>query len=339
MRAYFGRTLTAGLLLGIPLSGTAAAQEWVFNLQQDRLDQVGLDSADVEQNLTGAFSDELRVFDQTEFLEEMSEASVMAVKGMGVDYASNPQRFVLGFTVGSSASGAGVTFNRGDQSLPEGGFAFQMAAVGGLNLGAFSGEESFLRRIMVYGSGMVAQTSPEPFSASTYHAAGHIQLKLVRPEPGGTVEWGGLDLTSGLELTNSSMSLAQGLPVEHDGFRWDAVGSYTVDTTATSIPIELSTNLRVFIVSVYAGAAVDLTQDAVANSTINLGGDLRYTAGTEIDVGSAQLTIADEGRAAALTYRGFAGAQLNIFMVKAYGHLNVGLHGAVGGNVGLRVAL
>lgn len=317
----------------------AQAQEFTFDLDEEALEGTGYEVQEVERLLNGAFGEELKVVDQTVFLEQMSEASVMAVKGMGADYASNPQRFVAGFSLGTAVSGAGFTFGRGGGELPEGGFAFQMSGMAGLNLGVAAKEESFWRRFMIYGSGLVAQTNPEPFEASTYHVATHATFKLVRPKPGGVVEWGGLDITSGLELTSSSMSLSQTLPVTAEGFTWDATGSYTVDTQAMSVPLELSTNLRVFIASAFAGVAVDTTRDAEARGTIDLSGPLRYTAGAERDVGTVGLALSDTGLGRDLTYRGFAGVQLNATIMKIYGQLNVSTHGATGGHLGVRVAL
>jgi len=337
-----GLEVGAGAALLWMVSGTAAAQEWRINIQEDAAQQLGLDPVALENELKTSFNDELKVLDQTAFLEDMAAASVMAVKGMGADYGTNPQRLVLGYSVGSAATGAGFTFGRGDQALPTSGFAFQMAALAGVNLGVLADEESQLRRITLYANGMVADTRPEPFEASTYHVAAHGQLKLIRPggeNQGGPVEWGGLDLTSGIEITSSRLTLVSGFPLEHNGIRWDAVGSYEVETNATSIPVELSTNLRVLVLTVFAGAAVDLTQSATADSTISLGGAMRSTGPVEVDIGSAQLTLTDRGSAGAYTPRAFAGAQLNLVMFKVYGHLNAAVDGTVGGHVGLRMAL
>jgi len=338
------RALKVGLGTALlwTVSGTAAAQEWRINIQEDGAEALGLDPAALENELETAFSDELKVIDQTAFLEDMAAASVMSAKGMGADYATNPQRLVLGYSVGSAATGAGFTFGRGDQALPTSGFAFQMAALVGVNLGVLGDEESQLRRLTLYANGMVADTKPAPFEATTYHVAAHGQIKLIRPggeNQGGPIEWGGLDFTSGIEITSSRLTLVSGFPLNYDQIRWDAVGSYEVETNATSIPLELSTNVRILVLTVFAGGAFDLTQSATADSTISLAGALRSTGAVQTDIGSAQLTLSDTGSAGAYTPRAFAGAQLNIVMFKVYGHLNAAMDGTVGGHVGLRMAL
>ena len=328
--------------LGLMLCGSAAhAQEWTINLERQKMEQLGLDPDAIESDIESTFGDYLKLDEQQAYLNHMAAASAMAVKGMGADYATNPQRFVLGGSVGTALSGDGFGFTPGDGPLPSGGFAFQASVLAGLNLGAFSKDESFLRRVMIYGSGLTAKTKTGAFEARTWHVAGHGQLKLIRPKKHeGLVEWGGLDLTSGVELTNTTLHLAQGLPLNLDqDIRWDPVGSYDITTDAYSIPVELSTNLRVVVATVYLGAALDITQSATADSDIELGGAVRYEGDPPSDLGSVQLSMKGQGDASGFNGRAFGGLQFNIFFVKLYGQLNVGINETVGGHFGLRIAM
>jgi len=177
------RSLLLALLVLLSFgSGSAHAQQLVITIDKSKASQYGLDPSTLQDSLNSQIGNDLKLADQEAFLQEMSVANALVTKGMGVDYASNPQRFVLGGGVGTAVSDAGVRFNRGADTLPLGGFAFQAAIMGGLNLGAFSDNDSFLRRFMIYGDGLVANTKLDPFLASATNLGAHVQLKLIRPK-------------------------------------------------------------------------------------------------------------------------------------------------------------
>ena len=104
--------------------------------------------------------------------------------------------------------------------------------------------------------------------------------------------------------------------------------------------MELSTNLHIFVVTAFLGAGADYNLSGDATATINVSGpiDFEYQGQTS-EVGYAAAGVSQTGTAAELTPRVFAGAQVDVFMVKVYGQLNVTLDHSVGGHVGLRVVL
>ena len=115
--------------------GAAMAQQVTVTVDPEVAQQVGIDPTEVQQQVSERISGAFRLPDQTEFLRQMADANAMASKGMGVDYATNPQRFVVGASFGSAVNGVGATFLRGTDTLPEGGFSVQLSAMGALNLG------------------------------------------------------------------------------------------------------------------------------------------------------------------------------------------------------------
>ncbi|NOY28570.1 MAG: hypothetical protein GXP62_22170 [Oligoflexia bacterium] len=333
--------VVAGLLAMAAFSTPAMAQEISIQLDQSKADQLGLNAAALEADLNQQMGGQLKLGSQQEFLSQMGAANIMAAKGMGADYASNPQRFVLGGGFGTAVSAAGARFGRGAEGLPAGGFAFQASLLAGVNLGILSGNDSFLRRFMLYANGLLAETNPDPFHASATNLGAHLQFKLVRPKDhSGLFEWGGLDVTSGYEYSNYRLSLSQEFPIQADSLTWNATGNLGIGTDSTSIPIELSTNLRVFILSAYLGAAVDVSPTALSTSEISLGGPVvvDYSGATE-NIGTASVSLTDQGGASGTTGRLFGGAQVNILFVKVYAHLNVGLDQSFGGHLGLRLAM
>ncbi|MDP2316463.1 MAG: hypothetical protein Q8P41_26435 [Pseudomonadota bacterium] len=327
--------------LALALAGPAWAQQIDVVVDPALARQAGVDPAQVEAEIRSATEGALKMDAPQAFLGQMATANAFATKGMGVDYATNPQRFFAGGAVGTAVNGAGFTFVRGSDTMPTAGFAFQAAGNAGLNLGFLSNDESFLRRIVISANGMYAKGDSGPFDAELSNYGAHAQVKLIRPEHKGIVEWGGLDVTGGYEVSTYRLVLSNALPLETGGLRWDATGTFDIQAKSHTIPVEVSTNLRVLIFSGYVGAAVDVRREAVATGEVSLGGPLTVTAqGKETQIGTVNASLGTVGTADAVyTPRLFGGVQINALWVKIYGHLNVGFDDTYAGHLGLRVAL
>lgn len=325
------------------LLGTAYAIDASVDITlPNEAQQAGFDETELEAGMSKAIGDQLHTVDLSGYMAEMADANVLSSKGMGVDYGSDMQRFAFGGAFGTAVNGAGAALDGGTaEGLPETGFALQVGAMAGLNLGAFSEKDSALRRFKLYVNGMSAKTDRAPFSATFLNYGGHVQVKVVK---GGDktdgVRWGGLDVTGGYEYSSYTLKLEQALPVATDELSWDATGDYTISAEAQSIPLELSTNLHVFVVTAFLGAGVDYNLSGSATSTIGMSGPITLAYGGQSqDVGSASLSLTESGQVSPWTPRAFVGAQADIFFVKVYGQLNVTLDQSVGGHVGVRVVL
>lgn len=324
-------------LLLVPLAHAVAVQIDISLPAEAQ--QAGIDEAQLESDMRAAIEDQLRIDDVGAYLDQMANANTLASKGMGVDYGSDMQRFAFGGAFGTAVSGAGFDFAGGEGQLPEAGFALQIGLMAGLNLGAFSPKESALRRFKLYINGMSASTQRDPFTGTFLNYGAHAQIKIVK---GGDktdgVRWGGLDLTSGYEYSSYRLELSQELPVEQSPMTWTATGNYAIQAEAQSIPVELSTNLHVFVVTAFLGAAFDYNLSGTANSEIGLGGPISVKVDGEVfDSGSASVGLAQGGISSQYSPRAFVGVQADIFMVHVYGQLNVTLDESVGGHVGARV--
>lgn len=341
---------TAHHLLAIPaaglLIGTAHAQdlEVVIDIDPQVAAQAGIDdTAAFESELNGAFDDALVLGDQAAYMEQMANANVLATKGMGVDYGSGFKRVIIGGGFGSAVNSAGFTFSRGDNPLPNGGFAFQATVMGGINLGGFSSADGFADRIRIYGNGMYAPVAGSPFTGELLNYGGHLQVSLIKPVGGkrSPVRFGGIDLTSGYERSRYTMRLEQGLPVPAGDTTWDATGSYTITSDAQSVPVELSTSIKATVFTVYGGAAADINLDGAANGEIALEGPIEAenpATGQAFALGSARVGSSASGTAASITPRMFGGVMLHMLAFKVYGHLNITTDRSVGGHVGGRLA-
>jgi len=343
------------LALGTLVGSTASAQDLTLQIDEQAATAFGIDTSTIESELEAQAGEALNLVDPQPFLDSMANAGGIAAKGMGVDYASNPKAFSVGGGVGASTHSAGFAFNRGESALPQEGFATMLSLMAGVNLGLLDGgKDTPLDRFVVYVNGMsLDMPGDREFGGSMYNVGAHVQAKVVKGPEAKVVEWGGLDLITGFERSSYKLSLERELPVsgpvdvqppgasepEEGELTWTADGTYELASTTDTIPVELASNVRVFIVSLYAGGALDI-HTARSDATASLGGPIEARLrGQREDIGSAELDLALEGAGDPLVPRGFGGVQLNLTLLKIYGHLNVGANGAVGGHVGGRVAM
>ncbi len=349
-------SLGVAALAAALFSPEAAAQSFEFSIDEAAAQSVGLDAQAIEADVQASASDQFQLIDQGSFLRAMANASAVAVHGLGVDYASNPKRFVVGGGLGTGISGGDFALTRGgEEGLPSVGAGFQLSLMGGINLGMFAGKDSVLSRVTLYGNGLAAPLSTGAFAGSVYNYGAHAQLALITPKDIKVVGWGGLALTTGYTNSTYTLGLAEELPitVSQGGLdlTWKAAGSYDVVVSARQIPVELSTNVQLLqVVSLFGGGGVDIGLGSTASSEGSVNGPINTTnpqSGEDLQLGTAKITISDSAEGSAFSPRVFAGAQLNVLKFRLYGQLNYamtespdeGMYNSYGGNFGLRFAL
>lgn len=336
------RSIWAALAL---FSASSAYAQSTVDLQFDEAtaSKLGIDTVEAENEIRTVLDEQLRAYDVSGFLTSMADAGGIAGKGIGVDYATNPTQFVGGISLGTGANASGLTFGRGETLLPEAGFALQASIMGGINLGVLSKSEepTFLDRIVVTAHGLGFNGAQREFRGSMYNFGGHVQVKVINKTGVGLFEWGGIDVTSGFERVRYKLELSRPLPLStslEDGTElgWDATGTYSISVTDDSIPLELSTNLRISVVSLFFGGAGDWhTGSALAMA--NLDGPVTGSNGEQ--VGSARLTISADQAATPFSYRFFTGLQVNVLPVKVYAQINVASTQSAGAHAGIRFAM
>jgi hypothetical protein len=317
----------------------AEAQDIEVLLDGTFSDTTGMNANQVKGELDDAIQANLNLEGQEEYLAQMSKASAMASRGMGVDYFVLPKRVVVGASVGSSANGGGL-IAPGDSLMPQGGFAWQLAGMAGLNLGAISPKDGFARRFVVFANGMAMTRQRDPFTASSTNLGAHLQVRLVKPRSLVTAEWGGIALTSGYERATYEMTLSQTTTLDAGEVSWEPAGSYTISSISEAVPIELSTSLRVLFFGLYGGAALDIPLQTSADAAVELDGDI-YTRidGSRVNVGRATVRVDSSVPTEDWVTRFFTGVQFKLAVAHAYTHLNVGTDKSVGLHMGVRVGL
>lgn len=336
-------TLVAVLVLLTP--GLALGQTVEIELNQEAQD-AGLNASDIEDDVNSAVGSELKLDGVTGFLDSMAKAQAMANKGMGVDYASNFKKIVVGGNASSALNGAGFSFKKGQETLPQGGFAAHVTLMAGINLGLMSSKKkAFGKRFRIFANGLyMPLPGGDIFGGTMYNAGAHLQVKIVNGANAKITEWGGIDVTAGFEYSGYELNLKRDLPIDVpiDGgsLTWTAAGEYGLTANATSIPIEISSNFRVAIATVYVGGAIDIYPTGSSGLSADLNGPIKGTVKPVLKndkLGTAALNFAADGVADEYVPRVFAGGQLKLGPLAGYGHLNIGFNQTYGGHLGGRL--
>ncbi len=181
----------------------------------------------------------------------------------------------------------------------------------------------------------------------------HAQYKIIKKRDLGFsgLRWGGLDLTSGLEYNSMSMAYSTSRPIEPSGLTTVTNASKTqsmevlslgnmgnlanvtvtgdpsfnVQLASMSVPIELSTSVRLlYLVTFFGGGAVDINigrSAVIAEPTLQFSGDLLAgdpfnPTSTSTITSNAKLDMSSEGSPEIMNLRIFAGVQLNLAIFK-----------------------
>jgi hypothetical protein len=329
------------MMLACCSAAFAAGPTVNVNLDEDRFAEIGGDVNESYDLFNQEIEKRFQLNANSALMERLALANAHAVRGLGVDYASNPKKFVFGLSAGPAVNDSGFDlFSRGDELLPENGFTPQAGILAGVNLGVFNpGEDSQLDRIMVYTNAMRAAPAVADFKATVWTWGLHGQYAIVEPVKSGSVTWGGVDGTTGFDLSSYTVELTQGTPVDGGLGTWEAEGTYILKAKATTIPVEVSTSVSVPGASLWIGLAGDLAPGARAEREVELAGDITYDDDPSITLGTVSAKLSERVDVQPVGGRFFTGFQFDIMAVKLYSHLNFSTDKSIGAHAGLRVAI
>jgi len=333
--------MSPALLLLVGLPAQAAGPSLTVDLDRDLITSIGGDPDELDALLRDEIENRLQLEADPELMEKLARANVQAVRGLGVDYASNPKVFAFGLSVGTAVNSSGFElFSRDESLLPSNGFTAQAGIMAGLNLGVFSpGDDALIDRFMVFTNAMAAHPMAGDFQADVWTWGLHGQYAIVQPVKTGVFTWGGVDATTGFDLASYTLSLAQGTPIDGGLGTWNATGKYELKAKATTIPVEFSTSASVPGVSMWLGLAGDLAPGARAEREVSMSGDITYDDDPDVVFGNVQARLSERVDVKPIGGRLFAGFQFDITAVKIYTQLNLSTDNSVGMHAGIRAAM
>lgn len=246
-------------------------------------------------------------------MREFVDATSFVNRDLGVDYAIHTSDLVFGVVGNGALSTDSQLSSSGHVTA---GIAVNLALTAGANLGRWG-----LPRWSVYTSGFYESGTLDELTGHLISGAAHVQFRAIAPEPSHrTVQWIGLDLGSGLELTRWELGKAEPIKTKFSvqGTRPGTTMSLTVLSNGTlsliadtlTIPLEVSTGVRLGPLAIYVGGGADLS---LGSSTLGamLDGEMTISAdGT--DVGHVTITATADGSPTPLALRALAGLQLDL---------------------------
>jgi len=316
-------------------------------------EQAGLSLVELEQEVAAAIEDIFNVLRPRSYLRALADAHVFSTRGLGADYASNPKLLSVGVSANTTVGFGDEGFDEPASDQPIVGMAVNLAIVAGLNMGVIDPKN--LRPLTVYANFFSRGIELEEFSGSLHTVGLHGQYKILRPKSRTRhliVQWGGIDVTGGVEYSFMKLSLDHDLPSdipvggateEEGGPRvvFNANGRFDIKSRALSLPLEVSSNLRIlYFVTLFGGAGIDMQ---VGKNEMNVWLDGTLTgehpdSGESVDLGTAHVDVAEDNGPSKGKLRFFGGAQLNAWRAKAFFQFNVAPDRAVGVTFGGRVA-
>lgn len=293
--------------------------------------------------------------DHTNYLKGMANSSIMANKGLGIDYAADMSIIEagLGIGIGADLGGSNGSFSKlvtGDVDANQiRGFGIQSTFMFGLHLGIipFKGIGPFeFKRANLYFNLMSSDMPEQDGIEGKISSSGfHLQYKIIDEIglPLGMLKWGGLSFSTGLEYSKMkiSYSMAYDEGMEYSGTTASFDGNVKVgaDIATYSIPLELTTSFQfLYIVAPFCGVAADFNFGE-AKSIAELTGDITVT-GIETGTGTASLSLGDKVSPETFSYRYLAGIQLNIPFARIYAQIQKSISpaGIWGIGLGARIA-
>ncbi len=277
------------------------------------------------------------------FLQSFTDATSFSARGIGVDYGSTPEGFMAGIAANVAAAGSDDVFEDG---RPTSGLAANLALMVG-----FNGKKLDLPKWSVYVNGFYRSGSTDDLEGNITSAGAHVQYRIIdaADTKGGSkaVQWLGLNLTSGIELTRWSLNTKpSGIPTDLDiagagnnaSLVLSSIGNFDLTSTATTIPLEATTGFRIAVLmSVYFGVGTDIS---VGKSTLDADLSGQFVAeGQTQSLGTVNLTADGEGDASPAAIRGLVGVQANITALKIFAQANLSAIPAASIAFGVRFVL
>lgn len=270
----------------------------------------------------------------------MANSSVMSGKGVGSDYASRMEVFLVGAGVGVGADMEKDPQTESDIS----GVGIQGGIVIGTNLGWMDTKKIlglYTDRLNIYFNYMgysldrkMGDNNSDSLKAKLGSFGFHASYDLVKGNSSRWLGWGGVKVHTGYEYNTTKLTFTTNLQEAVN----ETVGgatvtgtirgapSATIDVATQSIPLEVSTNVQLlYFVSLYTGLGVDFNfGQAKGNGALN-------ADPTTLDVNGvpnsgptvqADANINGSGSVDSVTARGFAGLQLNFPYVNIFAQVD-----------------
>ena len=186
--------------------------------------------------------------------------------------------------------------------------------------------------IAIYGNGMYRSAGLGSMAGSITNLGAHLQYHLFYPGEHASkllFLWSGVHLTAGVEWSKWAFELGDSLGHDFDvdgdigstTITADATGTFTLDASSLTVPIELTTSARIaYFAGIYAGVGLDI-QSGTAKADATLSATLDGTdprTGDRVGVGTAAISMNGENGPASLAWHVLLGVEANLWRLKTF---------------------
>jgi hypothetical protein len=295
--------------------------------------QAGIDAASVQMQVQTELDRLFQVYRLHDYVQSFGDAQGFTTRGLGVDYGSNVRYVEAGVAVSTAINGNKAASDGDARTQPPAGVSGNLTFMAGVSLGAAGVP------ITIFGNYFKSHGSYHEFDSRLDNVGVHVQLKLLGSRDDSVLSkllrWGGLDITTGFDRSHMRLQLVrdfertipvtngQSFPAEVD---LTSRGTFALDMRTTSIPLEVTTNVRfLYVLSAYIGGGFDWQVGGGSTLTIDLDGTLTGrvpSAGASADLGNMTLQVTQHASPSAGRVRGIVGLQANLFFLKIFAQLN-----------------
>lgn len=353
VKAFAKVSLAAAMAAAVIAPGPAHAGSVTVQIDPapgaDFAQKAGLDLPQLQAQLQSELSEAYQVLKAQSYLRNFGDAFAFTTKGLGVDYASNPTLFVVGVAGNLSLNVQNAYAPDSKTRPPIDAMGLNASFMGGVSLANLGVP------LTVYGNFYKGSASFDQHRGDLTSWGAHAQLKLFAPRPrrslGLPIQWGGLDVTTGVDYGRLKLALGSGsirsivplqTPAGDAQLVANMTGTFDLDLRTYSIPLELTSNVTLlYFLTLYGGLGFDWQVGGGHDMIMNLGGNVSGTAPgvPKTELGTVTVTATEKVDPSVGHMRGLMGLQVNVFFVKLFAQLNVmPAKGLVGLGFGARVA-
>lgn len=298
-------------------------------------------------------------------MEGMADSSVMAGKGIGSDYASNMEVLLIGAGVGV---GADLEKDKNTDSDIS-GIGIAPGLIIGANLGFLDSNKILgleTKRLNVY-LNFMSYSHEQDFGDDSARKSSaeidmtamgvHFRYDWIKGNGNKLLGWGGVKVHFGYEYNKTDLTFKS--TINESVSETDSNGNVisgtikgspnaTILVNTHSIPLEISTDVQLlYILSLYGGLGMDYSfGQAKGDGSLNAGNSpitCTNGAGGQACSGGATVQVKPEanidatGKVNPLSFRGFAGLQVNLPYVRVFGQVDKSLgNDLIGATAGVR---
>jgi hypothetical protein len=261
-------------------------------------------------------------------LHAFSNTAAFTTHGLGASYDVDPGERFIGVTVAGIHGDLGI----GVVNKYLAGSLIDVAVTGGVNL---------KDRWTVFAGGSYWETELYGVRGNLFSLGAHVQYKLLEGRGHPNARWTGLAVTTGLDHVRLNVGRADTIKsrfkINGRSIHMSSVGDLTVETRTVSVPLEVSTGVRLGrLFGIYVAGGMDFTT-GTTTITAALQSQLSINRDNPMPIGEATIDAEGSSSPSSFTVHALGGIELHTKHYRLFAQ-SVVAPGQLGVALGMRAA-